>query len=143
MCAISEAQVCSFVISGFDTVFQFDHQLVELRDCVVPLLGVKVVKGFVIVTAEFLFGFSLEPGQFSPVPEQQMIGQLSDGVPRRKTDLDPYFQPEISFHRHNPLRPFFSPNCALTRKIERREILLGSEEARNDYGKPQSNSIWA
>ena len=44
-------------------------------DCVVLLLGVKVVKGFVIVTAEFLFGFSLELGQLSPVPEQQMIGQ--------------------------------------------------------------------
>jgi hypothetical protein len=80
------------VISAFDTVFQFDHHLVELLDCVVPLLvGVKVVKGFVIVAAEFPFGFSLELGQFSPVPEQQMIGQLSDGVPRRKTDLDLLF----------------------------------------------------
>jgi len=37
-----------------------------------------------------------------------MIGQLSDGVPRRKTDLDLYFQPEISFQGHNSLRPFIS-----------------------------------
>ena len=47
------------VIGGFDKVFQFGHQLVELLDRVVPLLGVKVVKGFVIVAAEFFFGFYL------------------------------------------------------------------------------------
>jgi hypothetical protein len=39
-------------------------------------------------------GSPLELGQFSPVPEQQMIGQLSDGVPRRKTDLDLIFSPK-------------------------------------------------
>ena len=69
------------VISGFEKVFQFGHPLVELLDRVVPLLGIKVVKGFVIVAAELLFGFSLELGQFLFVPEQQMIGQLSEWFP--------------------------------------------------------------
>jgi len=109
MCAISEAQVCSFLSSAVAT--RFSNSTITWSkplDRVVPLLGVKVVKGFVIVAAEFLFGFSLELGQFSPVPEQQMIGQLSDGVPRRQTDLDLYFQPEISFQRHNSLGSFIS-----------------------------------
>jgi len=68
------------VISGFDKAFQFGHHLVELLDRIIPFLGVKVVKGFVVVTAELLLRLSLELGQFLPVPEQQMIGQLADRV---------------------------------------------------------------
>ena len=68
------------LISGFDKLFQFGHHLVELLDRVVPLLAVKVVEGFLVVAAEFLLRLALELGQLAPVPEQQMIGQLSDGV---------------------------------------------------------------
>ncbi len=80
------------VISGFEKVFQFGHHLVELLDRVVPLLGIKVVKGFVIVAAEFLFGFSLELGQFSPIPEADDWSAVRRSA-RRRTDLELYFQP--------------------------------------------------
>jgi len=68
------------VINGFDKPFQFGHHLVELLDRIVPLFAVEVGEGFVVVAAEFLLRLALELGQLPPVPEQQMIGQLSDGV---------------------------------------------------------------
>ena len=69
-----------FVIGGLDKLFQFGHHLVELLDRITPFLGVKVIEGFVVVAAELLFGFPFELGQFLSVPEQEMIGQLADGV---------------------------------------------------------------
>ena len=66
------------VINSFNKHFQFDHYLVELLDRIAPFFAVKVVEGFVIVAAEFLFRLSFKLDQLPLVPEQQMIAELPD-----------------------------------------------------------------
>src|SRR5580765_3099207 len=64
------------LVRGLDEFLQIAHHLVELLDCIVPLLGVEVIEGLVIVPAELLFRLALELHQLPLIPEQQMIGQL-------------------------------------------------------------------
>ena len=73
--------VLDFLIIGrFDGFLPFGQHLVELLDRIVPLLRVEAVEGLIIVAVELRRGLAFELSQLMGVPEEQVIGQLADGV---------------------------------------------------------------
>ena len=70
---------CASVADG-NCLFDIGHHLVELMDGVVPLLRVEVVEGLVVVAAELRGFFAVEVLQRALIPEDQVIGELADGV---------------------------------------------------------------
>ena len=68
------------VVRAFDDLLEFRQDGVKLLHCGVPAFGVKLVEGFVVVAAEFLGRFAFDSLQVAPVPENQVIRQLADGV---------------------------------------------------------------
>jgi len=69
-----------FVVGRFYKLFNFLHHFVELLDGVIPLLGVEGGEGFVVVAAELGRRDPFELVEDLGVPEDQVIGELSDGV---------------------------------------------------------------
>src|SRR5215467_9343437 len=69
-----------FVVGGFDELFNLGHDFVELLDGVVPLLGVEGGEGFVVVAAELGRRDAFELVEDLGVPEDEVVGELSDGV---------------------------------------------------------------
>ena len=68
------------VVGGFYEFFQVLHYFIELLDGVVPLLGVEGGEGFVVVAAELGRSDAFEFVQDLGVPEDEVVGKLSDGV---------------------------------------------------------------
>ena len=67
-------------IGGFHPFFELTHDLIELLDDFVPFLGIELVEGFVVITAEFLGFFAFQNLEIPAIPEHQMVRQLSDRV---------------------------------------------------------------
>ena len=68
------------VVGGFDGLLPIGHDLVELVNERVPLLGVVVVEGLVVIAAEGRGLFAFEPGERGGVPEDEVVSELPDGV---------------------------------------------------------------
>ena len=63
-----------------DCLFDIGHDLIELMDRVVPLFRVEFVEGFRVIALEVWARVALECGERSRIPEDQVIGELTDGV---------------------------------------------------------------
>src|SRR5215469_7700298 len=69
-----------FLVGGFDELLEVEHYLVQLLDGLVPLLPIKGSEGLVVVAAELGRRLAFEFGQGLRVPEDEMVGELSDGM---------------------------------------------------------------
>src|ERR1700751_3268719 len=64
-------------ICSVDNFFQLSHDLIQFFDCVIPLIGVKLIERFFVVATEFFLRLAFEVGQVPAIPEQQVIRELS------------------------------------------------------------------
>jgi hypothetical protein len=69
-----------FVVGSLDELFQFEQHFVELLHSFGPLLCVEGVEGFVVVAVELGRRFAFKFGEGLGVPEQEVVGELSDGM---------------------------------------------------------------
>ena len=66
------------IVRSFDRRFPVRHHLIELLLQIIPLRGIEVVEGLVVVAVEGGGLLALELFQSAAVPEPQVISQLAD-----------------------------------------------------------------